>query len=146
MQGTAAAVTLPPQLDVNPNPTGPHDLLTGSASGFYNSILSAIGLNLTVIGHLDVGSCADLVTSNCTGVRADLQSGVADFALTGMSYQDYDSRVPVPMTVGPFLYDSLLLFGGLAQSGQRVMRGNLLTTLFRIPASVYCLTLLVYLL
>lgn len=139
---TVSTVVVAPQIDVNPDPSGPSDLLTGSAAGFYNSVLAAIGLNLTVLPHFEPGTCSDLMTGNCTGVRGDLQSGAADFSLIALPINDYDPRAaPYPVRIGPFLYDAILRFGGLPETMGGQSSTDLMYTLSQISPVMFGLTL-----
>jgi hypothetical protein len=110
----ATLACYPPDLDVNPSPSGLHDRVIGMASGFFNSMIQSMKLNVTVIGVKMIGSCryiASLGNDSCDGAVKELATGRADFTLIPVTPQVYDYRSKrVPFLFGPKLYEAEMTF------------------------------------
>ena len=144
---TAVLVTFPPEIDVNPNPTGFHDRLQGSAVEFYNMLIERMKLNVSLIRGTSLGKCKfDHISRNttCDGITEDLATGRADFALFPMSLSTYDpSMIDIPVRFGPKVFDSGMIFTSLPYEEAHKVEIHVLETLNEIPL-FYLLSFVVY--
>ena len=144
---TAILVTFPPEIELNPNPTGFHDRLQGSAVEFYNMLIEGMKLNVSLMRGTSLGSCKfDPVSKNttCDGITEDLATGRADFALIPMSLSTYDPQIiDIPVRFGPKVFDAGMIFTSLPYEEAHKVEIHVLETLNEIPL-FYLLSFVVY--
>lgn len=147
-QVTAVIVQFPPDIEINPSPTGRHDKLQGMAVSFYNQVMVDLNLNFTLTSAKSLGRCTfDNSTGNttCDGAVQELATGRADYSLIPMSLTSYDPRIKEePIRFGPKLFDSEIRFTSMPYEGSHSQDISVLETVKQIPL-FHCLSVAVYL-
>lgn len=147
MNARTVLLTFPPDIDVNPNPTGFHDMLMGGGSPFYNDLIVDLKLNISLVLATSMGRCTyDKATSNasCDGIVGKLASGAGDFTLMPLGLTLYDPGIKdIPVRFGPEMYEAGWIFASLPYEEAHQKRITVSYTLHEIPL-YYCLTFLFY--
>lgn len=128
----AAVATFPPDLDINPAPTGQHDKLVGMGGQFFNTLIQYMNVNVTMVGAKSIGECVkDKNGANvtCDGLAALLATGGADFSVLPMPLNAF---IPIqkefPVHFGPVLSLAEVVFGSSPSRDARVENISILQT------------------
>ena len=123
LNATAAILVVPPQMQLNPSPKDPFDLLSGEVTGFHAGLIRDIGFRLTLIPAVEVGACRPDPSNGsvaCTGIKRLIADRTVDFSLMEMQFQDqqdpdlaYDSLYHQ----GPTVYAAESSFLALPDAG-----------------------------
>ena len=102
LAATAGIVEFGNQSVINPKSKGLNDKMTGAVAFYVNNLITLLNMNVTLIKAENIGSC-EHVNMSCTGIRGLLQTGKADFSLTGLETTDLDPENSFPHDYGPMV-------------------------------------------